>query len=280
MTPRYVIPAILGTLTLGVLGFLAWQTDFGRALFNHDVEVAPRQANLDTKMLPPYKLGAIDPTYRETVERPLFVPTRKPAPPANMTPAVTMRKGQFRLAGTSVNDQQSYVFLVETSTNKTHRLAQGAEVNGIRVDSIAATRVVLKQGEDVEELRLVTATGPRVATAPQAGAMPGMPQMPGQPGMPPQVGVTTAPQPAFAGAPTNQGGPNRLPQAVTADGSPIPVPAPPGAQGQTGQSGQSGQFGAPGVLGNDASNPQANTPPQPDPNSPMIRRRRFQNLPQ
>jgi general secretion pathway protein N len=270
MMPRFAITALLGALLVATLGVLAWETDFGRALMGREIEPPLRKASLDTNVLPAYQLGAMDSVYRETVERPLFVPTRKPAPPSNATPVAVMKKGQFRLAGTTVNSTTSYVYLFETATNKTHRLAQGSQVNGIVVNSIEATRVVLKQGDDTEELRLVTLNSPRVA------AVAGQPNMPGQPGMPMppgNIGVTGAPQ--FPGAANLA---NNMPQPVTAGNMPIPsASAQPVIQQQFPPGVASG--GVPLQPG-DPSNPQAVPPNQPDPNSPAVRRRRFQNLPQ
>lgn len=240
---RYALTAVLGTLLTGAAAVVAWETDFGRALFAVDITPPERRATLDTNVYPPFQLGGMESTYRETVERPLFVPTRKPAPPALPTTQVVMRKGQFRLAGTLVNNNASYAFLYETAATKTHRIAVGSQVNGIQVQSVTPTLVVLKQGDDTEELRLVTSASPRVPQAPSGPLPPGM-QPPGQPS-------------GNVGAPPSM--PN-MPQPVTAGGMPVPAAqaasAPPGT-------------GA----------PQANNATQ-DPNSPMVRRRRFQNLPQ
>ena len=55
----------------------------------------------DARMLPPFALAAAEQAAPETAARPLFTPTRRPAPPA-ATVQPTMRKGQFVLTGVTV----------------------------------------------------------------------------------------------------------------------------------------------------------------------------------
>ncbi len=132
----------------------------------------------DARMLPPFVLAAADQVAPETAARPLFTPTRRPAPaPATVQP--TMRKGQFVLTGVTVSTDASFAFLREVSTGKTKSVRKGAEVNGLRVDAIEPRRVVLRQGEETEDLMLAIQSPPKSATpAPSAGA-PGAPAAPG-----------------------------------------------------------------------------------------------------
>jgi len=104
------------------------------------------------------------------------------------------RPHQFKLTGTSVNAEQSVAFLLETASGKTHWLRKGKEINGITLDSVEARRVVLKQGEETEELSLRTAPSPpaprpTVAPAAAPGAQPAAPGQaaPTPPGMPAAV---------------------------------------------------------------------------------------------
>ncbi len=266
MTSRYAITALLGTLLVGTVAAVGWETDWGQALLSQPVPTTTRSAALDTNILPPFALGAVDTAYPEMAERPLFISTRRPAPPANTTAAVAMKKGQFRLAGTAVNDSTSYVFLFELAANKTHRIAKGAEVNGIRVDVVDATRVVLKQGDEIEELRLTALPSPRGAQI--VALNPAIPGAPGMPGVGGNIGLPN-------GAPQFPGGPpvNGMPTPINAGGFPVP-----GGSTGPGQFAAAGQVSAP-VVGGEA----ANAPPQAaavDPANPVVRRRRFQNLPQ
>lgn len=121
-------------------------------------------------MLPPFTLAAADQFASETAARPLFTPTRRPAPPA-ATVQATMRKGQFVLTGITVSAEASFAFLKEVSSGKTRSVRKGAEVNGLRVDAVEPRRVVLRQGEETEDLMLAIQVPPRTAApAPAPGA--------------------------------------------------------------------------------------------------------------
>jgi hypothetical protein len=187
---------------------------------------------------------------------------------------MAMKKGQFRLAGTTVSEQISVAYLFETGTNKTLRVNKGAAVNGITVESVSANRVVLKQGDETEELFLRTSNSPKPPPPPPpVAAAPGQPggqapgQAPGQPAGSPNV-AQAAPPPGFTPPGVNvQPG---YPPGAAMSAPPLP----------TGMS-----AGGPPVPG--AQNPNTNNPNDPaatpagvDPNNPAARRRRFQNLPQ
>jgi len=287
MTPRYAISATLVVLLIGALALIGWETDWGRAIGGtNDYASANKRAALDTKVLPQFALAPLSPAgsgYRETVERPLFIPTRRPAPAGNTT-QMAMKKGQFRLAGTTVSAQVSVAYLIETSTNKTLRVNKGADVNGITLESVGANRVVLKQGDETEELFLRTSNSPKPPPPPPVAAAPG--QNPGQtagqpggqvPGQAPGVpgNVAQAGQ-APAGGPM----PSFYPPGVNVQGGPPPgaaMGAPPMPSGMT-----NGGPQLPGGQNPNMNNPNnpATTPATVDPNNPAVRRRRFQNLPQ
>jgi general secretion pathway protein N len=271
MSRRYAVSAVIATATVATAGVIGWQTDWGRAFGDQDPDVAARRGTLDTTVLPAHKLAPLDSEYKQIAERPLFVPTRRPAPPANSAPQVVMKKGQFKLAGTTVGKDISVAYLVETASNKTHRVNMGNEINGIRVERVDASRVVLKQGEDTEELVLRTSQSPKLPPPPQVAAVPGqavpaggLPGVPGgnfgpplQPGQVPpgQIMPGQMVQGQFP-AGQSSGGPQMPVPGVTAGGTPLPNPN---------------------------QNPNANNPAAtqaPDPNAVQMRRRRFQNLPQ
>jgi len=165
---------------VGVALLLAWETDWGREL----KRVPPLESNVvaspvNVALLPEYKVdGGVD-GNRETVERTLFNPTRRPAPPAVAVAAKpTMQKGQFVLTGTTVVDQKATAFLREVSGGKSRRVSQGETVNGMIVAEVLPDRVKLKLNDDVEELVMKAAPGPRTTTQPAS------PQVAGQPGGP------------------------------------------------------------------------------------------------
>ena len=101
--PRYAITTALVLLLATTLGLIGWETEWGRALVSDDTNSAiQRVATLDIKILPAYTLAPLTTHYKETVERPLFIPTRRPAP-ASTASQTAMKKGQFKLAGTTVS---------------------------------------------------------------------------------------------------------------------------------------------------------------------------------
>lgn len=251
---RHAVSALLGILLAGALVVIAMETDGGRK-WRAAVPAGDRAigARGEDALLPPFVLPAPDTGFRETVERPLWVPTRRPAPAGNSSQA--MRKGQFRLTGTSVNAALSMAYLVDTATGKTHSVVQGREINGVTVETVEATRVVLRQGEDSEELRLSTAPSPKV---PVVAAAPAPPGQPGQaPGAPPGQFLPPGQNPGIvAGAVPPQPGAGFTPPGVV---------RPPEANAAA----------AAQAAAAAAAAAQAAAPDQ-----PAARRRRFQNLPQ
>jgi hypothetical protein len=261
---RQALTWLLGGLSAAMLVTIAVETDGGQR-WKADMpvtEISGRGTG-DEGILPPFSLPPIDPAYKETVERPLFAWTRRPAP--NGAGVEAMRKGQYKLAGTSINDTLTMVFLQEVASGKTVRVEKGKEILGTRmvVDTVEPARVVLKQGEDSEELKLVTAPSPKVV-APPPGA-PGAPGTPGAPGgVPPnQPGQAPGVGPGVPGSATpgvNPGLPNRPPGFLGG------VPAAGNANGAA-------------IAPRSAADANANTTPTPA-DAAAQRRRRFQNLPQ
>ena len=177
---------------------IGWETDWGRALTRVpalDANVVPQPVNV--ALLPEYKVDGGAEGNRETVERTLFNPTRRPAPLAVASEAKrTMPKGQFVLTGTTVVDQKATAFLREVNGGRSRRVQQGETVNGMLVAEVRADRVKLTLNGDTEELPLKVATGPRATVQPVAAQVPGQPGQPGQPGGPvPGGAVPGQPQP-------------------------------------------------------------------------------------
>jgi general secretion pathway protein N len=264
---RHVLTTILTGALVAVTAVIAWETDFGQRLWGESTgQGVSAAASEAPKLLPAFKLGALETGYKETLERPLFVPTRRPAP-AGAGTQTAMKKGQFRLAGTTVSEQVSVAYLYEIATNKTHRINKGSEISGMMLESVASNRVTLKQGEEIEELVLRTSTSPRPPPPPAqtAGAAPPG-AAPNPPGSPPS-GTATAQAPAG-----------------------VALPGMPGGNfGPPGQAGAPPAMAAAGAAQNPAMmatppNQSVNNPtaaqPTADPNQPQLRRRRFQNLPQ
>jgi general secretion pathway protein N len=165
-----------------------------------------RASPADSKLLPPLAAVAVEQAYPETTARPLFTPTRRPAPELAVAPQSTFQKGQFTLQGVIMVGDNQVAMLREKANGRIHRIERGREVNGIKVVDIKPEGVTLAQGAEQEVLSLnVQRAG--VGAPPLAavqGPFPGMPVAPGAP----QTQV--------------------LPSGQVAPGGPFPLPA--GAQ--------------------------------------------------
>lgn len=257
---RYGLTALLGLAVAGAVVAIGVETEWGKSLrlSSERGGRANRPAEI-VATLPVFSLNSANDHFKESLDRPLFSPSRRPPPPATAANVVVMKKGLYKLAGTSVSNDLSVAYLVEISSNKTLRVAKGAEVlgnPGVRVDTVDATRVVLKQGDDTETIELRTAASP-----PKPATPPGAPQpVPGQPGV---------------------GAPGAIPQAA------VVLPTRPNVTQQVPLPGYSSLPGfVAGAVNPGAAQPSAINPgAQPstantDPNAPAQRRRRFQNVPQ
>lgn len=260
---QYGLTATLASVGVAALGVIGVETDWGRALraAAPDARAGAVSADL-APMLPPFKLGELDTAFRESGERPLFTPTRRPPQSTATAAAPQMKRGQYKLAGTVVNAGLSVAYLVEIAGNKTIRVNKGSEIvgqAGLLVDSVEPSRVVLKMGEETEILELKSAASPPKPAAP--AGVPGAAPAAGMPAAPAPVANVAIPPPAAA-QPARPFAPNAS-QLVPMPG----MAALPGFMA-----------GAPGtqplVPAADA------TVAPPDANAAAQRRRRFQQTPQ
>ena len=183
---------------------LGYETDWGRSVTPEPPRTAaPGPQPVSVALLPEYRLDGGLEARRETVDRVLFNPTRRPAPPANQAAAApsSMKRGLYTLTGTTVVGTTATAFLREVSSGKSRSVRKGESVDGMLVAEVAPDHVRLKQGDEVEDLGLKIAAGPRTTVqtvvAAQAGATPGQPTQPGQPGQPGQPVMRPGP---FSGA--------------------------------------------------------------------------------
>lgn len=209
MTPRLLLwwwaPV---AVALGAV--IAWETDWGDAIRKPVVlPPAPVAKPVAPALLPEFKPAAGVDAYAEVVDRPLFSPTRKPAPPPPPPeqPKPQMQTGQYQLTGTIQVGDKLYAFLKEVKSGRGVRAAQGDVLStGLKLAKVEPDRVVFTQFDGEEEVKMQVAKSTRLTpTAPPPGA-PGAPGTPGAQGTP---GAPGAPQP---------GAPGAVP----------PVPAPPG----------------------------------------------------
>jgi hypothetical protein len=182
-----------------VLLLLGWETDWGRELRH----VPPANAVVQPQpvavaLMPEFKLEGAPDARRETIDRTLFNPTRRPAPPAPIVAAqaAAMPRGTFTLTGTTVTDGKATALLREVNGGKVRRVQKGETVNGMLVEEVRPDRVKLSMNGDSEELTMRVAAGPKTTIQPvpppaQPGSPNAPPPQPGQPGQP----VAQAPQP-------------------------------------------------------------------------------------
>src|SRR3954462_8586001 len=143
----WIIPFVIAITAIGI------ETDWGRSL-NRDTPIpaaAPPQP-VAVALLPEYRIeGGVD-ARRETVDRVLFNPTRRPAPPASQVAGgvSSIKRGQYTLTGTTVVGNVATAFLREVNGGKSRSVHQGDKLNdGMVLAEVHADHVRLKQGDDV-----------------------------------------------------------------------------------------------------------------------------------
>ncbi len=134
----------------------------------------------------------------ETVGRPLFVPSRRPPPPAPVAPPVRVAKDQFQLQGTIVVKGLDIALLREKQSGKVVRVEKGAPVSDMNLAEVYPDRVVLRAGDDSETLMLSVSTGPTAgpATPVSAPATAPRPAAVAPPVAAPPAAATSPPQSA------------------------------------------------------------------------------------
>ena len=184
--------AMLAIAAVALAAVIALEVQFGPSVASVAKAGTSRRAPPpDAKLLPPLTVAAAEQAYPETTARPLFTPTRRPAPDAPVTPQSTFVKGQFVLQGVIAVGTNKVAMLREKANGKIHRVEVGREVNGIKVTSIEPETVTLAQGGEEEKLGL---------SVQKAGAAPGQPVAPPPPAVPMQ-GPFAAPHAPAPGAP-------------------------------------------------------------------------------
>jgi hypothetical protein len=163
-----------------VIAALGYETDWGRDVDNEmqsPAAVAPQPVAV--ALLPEYRIDGGIEARKETVERVLFNPTRRAAPPGSQTAGSksAIQQGIYALTGTTVVGNVATAFLREIKGGKSHTVHQGETLNGVVVAEVKSDHVRLKQGDDVEELTLKIAGGPK-STVQVAAPTPGAPARP------------------------------------------------------------------------------------------------------
>ena len=151
--PLVAVLAVAAALLLLAIGF---ETGFGTRLRPEVPEASSRKAAApEAKLLPPVVAVAAEQAYPETTARPLFTPTRRPAPADQSGGKPAFSRGQFVLQGVIVVGEERTALLKEKTSGKIHRVERGKDVNGITVETIEPTEVTLAMNGESEKLALV-----------------------------------------------------------------------------------------------------------------------------
>ena len=201
-----------------VLGVLGYETDWGRGMAPDAATTQlPPPPPVKVALLPEYKIvGGVE-ARKDTVDRVLFNPTRRPAPPAapTNTAAGSRQKGLYVLTGTTMSGGLATAFLREVKGGKSHTVHKGERLDGDLVAEVTPDYVVLSGQGESEELQLKIASGPKttIQVAPPA------PATAAQPGIRP-AGAGGTGQPVPGAAPPRPALPNATnPNAQRAGGT-------------------------------------------------------------
>lgn len=205
----WVAPALAFVALLGI------EIDWGGQL--HRLPAAPQ--TLEPKpvapaLLPEYRIDGGVASLNETVDRTLFNPTRRPAPPATASAEgdKKVQSGQFVLTGTTLAGDRSIAFLKEVAGGKSRTVRKGDKINGMLVAEVLPDRVRFTHGDESEELTLKVAPGPKTTVAaapPTTGA-----QVPARPGsLAGRRSAAQAAQAAARSAAAGEGQPALQPQS-------------------------------------------------------------------
>ena len=191
----------------------------------------------EPKLLPPMVAVAPEQAYPETAARPLFAPTRRPAPAVVATAQPAIQRNQFQLLGVTIAGNTRIAMLRERSSGRLHRVETGRDLNGMRVAEIQPEAVTLAVGAEQVVVTLTvqkagaTPGAPATVAAvppqgpflpPSAPAAPPQAQAPGPGGAVPQRSAPTAGNVPAPGMP-----PSMIPTPAGAPGMPGGMPAPP-----------------------------------------------------
>jgi len=183
---------------------------------------ARKAAVAQADLLPPLSAVAPEQLYPEAVNRPLWIPTRRPAPPAAAAPA-SFARGQFILQGVTIAGNVRIAMLKEKASGRIHRVEKGRDFNGIQLVEVEPEKVTLAQGAEREVLELLVQ---RPGAAPAAGPVPvaGAAAGPFAPAVAARVAPRTPPSPSPFGQPLIPPAASAGPRPAGA-ASPAPSPA-------------------------------------------------------
>jgi general secretion pathway protein N len=187
-------PLAVALVTLGVLFAVVIAGEIAFPTRGETLAASParRLAAAEAKLLPPVVAMGVDQEYPETAARPLWTPTRRPAPEQVAAAQNSFQTGQYQLQGVIIAGDTRVAMLREKANGKMHRVELGKDVNGIKVAEIQPEAVTLAMGSQNEVLPLSVSKGVAAAAAPHAAASP-FAAPAAAPGAPPNPLATNAP---------------------------------------------------------------------------------------
>ena len=207
----------MASLSLLLAGVLLWEWEQGMNLQRELLKLRkmPVTAVPPQKILPEFSLPDPVTGFPELLARPIFSTSRRTFVAAAPEDAGAMKKGQFVLVGVLISPRQRSALLRDVATGKTETVAQVGVVRGMTVGQVMPGRVVLRQGEETEELLLNVLTGPKLPQRAQVASTPAAVGFPAR--------VASAPGPIASSAGPTSGAPAK-------PGSPPPASQPQTAQ--------------------------------------------------
>ena len=232
---RRPLVAVLAVLAAVLVAVIALEAGLGASLSSTAAPAPKPAAPAEAKLLPPVLAQSPEQAYPEMAARPLFTPTRRPAPAEPTTGKQAFARGQFVLQGVIAVGDQRTALLKEKTSGKVHRVDRGKEFNGITVESVEPTEVTLSMNGERERIALVVQrpdTPGRVsANTPAPAADQAGPFTP-QPTAPPPAAAQAA---AAAPAAEQPQGQPAVPNAATRGAPVARTPVPSGAPSPTTQ---------------------------------------------
>jgi general secretion pathway protein N len=216
-------PLLWAIVVAVLVGVLAIEHYFGRTAIGEGAR-SPAKV-VEAKLLPPFGLPPGHEAGAETTSRPLFVPARRPAPPAASSGPSSIKRGQFVLQGTTILGALRIAMLKEVGSGAVHRVEKGSEILGMTLAEVAPDQVILRAGDDSETLPLVVAKTAGSPAATQQGPFGPSAQAPVPAGMQPAApvpGSTASQVPMQAGQPPARPGAGSVAGSVGGS-APTPV---------------------------------------------------------
>lgn len=154
------ITTVVVVLCLVLVGVMLYEWQWGES-FRKEISTirTPGAKAAPIALLPEFILPPKESAYIETLTRPIFTPSRR-GNPAAKAGKQQMKKGQFVLSGVIIVPGQRLALLRDVTTGKSERVEQGREIRGMLAERVDPTVIVLKQGDETEELVLMVQRAP------------------------------------------------------------------------------------------------------------------------